>query len=85
MSEVIGEHLSVHVEPHPKDEDACGKCGADSSHYAKHPTLIGGRCTACGGIWLPGMTFGPPEPIYAHQLRVEPTADGGALIHFEDL
>lgn len=62
--EPIGEQISVHVEPVPPADEVCGKCGADASHFVKHPALIGGNCSACDGIWLPALSFGKPEPIY---------------------
>lgn len=62
--EPIGEQISVHVEPFPSEDECCPKCGADSICYEPHGALIGGNCAACGGIWLPALTFSAPEPIY---------------------
>lgn len=81
MAEAID--IRVHIDEEPKQDDACESCGADSTHYVKHPTLHGGRCTHCGDIWLPGLRFEPPRRRRIN-IWYEPTEDGGAILHFDN-
>lgn len=81
MAEAID--IRVHIDEEPKPDDTCESCGVDSSHYAKHPTLHGGRCTRCGDLWLPGLRFEPPRRRRIG-IMVKPTIDGGAILHLSD-
>ena len=81
MPKVIGQQFSVHVDPAPGPDEVCDECGADAEHYVKHPELIGGSCGVCGAMWFPGLSFGKPRPLYAHQLDVIAEKDGSAVVH----
>ena len=80
----IGTEVTVNINQYPAEDEVCDKCGAPSTAYVKHPALKGGRCSACGGIWLPGLSFGPTKPIYADQISATMNDDGSATIHFND-
>ncbi len=80
MAKAIEVELHIAAAPAPGEQH---ECGAGAEFFQKHDVYKGGRCGSCGEWWFPGLSIVRERTVEV-EITVEPTADGGAILHFDE-